>query len=240
MEWARYKALCDTGNAMSRWLLEQTRELLAGEGEAGLAGTLDKVMSGDPLPKPRDHKGGPATDMFVMTLADAEIRLVLRAVSSAAGERRTTAATRERGLGGFVEAWTEYLRWKQRGAPEMDSASVVMSLIEAFNANDMERIIGHFTDDAVYHNIPTDPVTGPSAIREVLQGFLGMSSEVDWQVKNLVADEAGVVLTERVDRFHINGKWLELPVMGAFEVTGEKICAWRDYFDMNQFTSQLG
>ena len=30
-----------------------------------------------------------------------------------------------------------------------------------------------------------------------------------------------------------------LPVMGAFEVSDGKINAWRDYFDMNQFTSQM-
>jgi limonene-1,2-epoxide hydrolase len=28
--------------------------------------------------------------------------------------------------------------------------------------------------------------------------------------------------------------------MGAFEVVSGKIVAWRDYFDMNQFQSQLG
>ena len=49
----------------------------------------------------------------------------------------------------------------------------------------------------------------------------------------------GVVLTERVDRFMINGKWVALPVMGTFEVVNGKIRAWRDYFDMNQFQSQL-
>jgi limonene-1,2-epoxide hydrolase len=27
--------------------------------------------------------------------------------------------------------------------------------------------------------------------------------------------------------------------MGTFEVAGDKIAAWRDYFDMNQFQSQL-
>jgi hypothetical protein len=32
----------------------------------------------------------------------------------------------------------------------------------------------------------------------------------------------------------------ELPVMGTFEVNHGKIKAWRDYFDMNQFTSRMG
>jgi limonene-1,2-epoxide hydrolase len=27
--------------------------------------------------------------------------------------------------------------------------------------------------------------------------------------------------------------------MGAFEVSNDKIAAWRDYFDLNQFMSQL-
>jgi hypothetical protein len=29
-------------------------------------------------------------------------------------------------------------------------------------------------------------------------------------------------------------------IMGTFEVRGGKISAWRDYFDMNQFTSRMG
>jgi len=36
------------------------------------------------------------------------------------------------------------------------------------------------------------------------------------------------------------GKSFELPVMGTFEVSGGKINAWLDYFDMNQFTSLMG
>lgn len=116
---------------------------------------------------------------------------------------------------------------------------VVTSLIEAFNANDLDAIMGHFTDETIYHNMPVDPVAGTAAIREVVSGFLGMASAVDWVVSNLVEGEGGVVLTERVDRFQINDKWVELPVMGAFEVRDGRVAEWRDYFDMNQFTSQL-
>ena len=41
------------------------------------------------------------------------------------------------------------------------------------------------------------------------------------------------------DVFVTADKQIELPVMGTFEVSGGKIAAWRDYFDMNQFMSQL-
>lgn len=120
-----------------------------------------------------------------------------------------------------------------------EATQVVMSLIEAFNANDLDAITDHFTDTSVYHNIPMEAVTGTAAIREALNGFLGMSTAIDWVLVHIAEGEDGAVLTERVDRFEINGKWLELPVMGAFEVSGGKIQAWRDYFDLNQFQSQL-
>jgi limonene-1,2-epoxide hydrolase len=48
-----------------------------------------------------------------------------------------------------------------------------------------------------------------------------------------------MVLNERVDRFFWPERTIELPVMGTFEVSDGVITAWRDYFDLNQFTSQL-
>ena len=119
------------------------------------------------------------------------------------------------------------------------SAAVVQQLIDAFNAADMDRIMNHFADDAIYHNIPVAPVSGREAIRAVVQRFMGMASRVDWQVRNLAVTSTGVVLTERIDRFLIKDKWVELPVMGTFEVAGGKVTAWRDYFDMQQFQTQL-
>ena len=120
-----------------------------------------------------------------------------------------------------------------------DPKEIVRAFIDAFNANDVERIMGFFTDDAVYHNIPLDPVQGTEAIQGVLRGFMGMASKVDWVLHQIGTSEQGVVMTERLDRFLVGEKWVELPVMGAFELRGEKIAAWRDYFDMNQFQSQL-
>ena len=69
-------------------------------------------------------------------------------------------------------------------------------------------------------------------------GPLGIES-IDFRVINIAAN-GPVVMTERVDVFTLPGKSFELPVMGTFEVNGGKINAWRDYFDMNQFTSRMG
>jgi limonene-1,2-epoxide hydrolase len=103
---------------------------------------------------------------------------------------------------------------------------------------DPDDIAEFFTDDAVYHNIPMDPLTGRDTIKSFIAGFAGGAEQIDFRVRNIVAD-GNVVLTERVDVFVMpNGK-VELPVMGAFEVRDGKIAAWRDYFDMKQFMDQM-
>ena len=121
-----------------------------------------------------------------------------------------------------------------------DNQAIVKDFIAAFNANDLERIMTFFTPDCVYHNIPLEPATGLEAIRGVLAGFSGMSKEVDWVLHNIAENSEGVVLTERTDRFLIGEKWAEAPVMGVFEIEGDKIKAWRDYFDLAQFSSEMG
>ena len=42
-----------------------------------------------------------------------------------------------------------------------------------------------------------------------------------------------------MDAFFTPAVTIELPVMGTFEIVDGKIAAWRDYFDLNQFMSQL-
>jgi limonene-1,2-epoxide hydrolase len=46
-------------------------------------------------------------------------------------------------------------------------------------------------------------------------------------------------MTERVDHFLGNDGTLSLPVMGIIEVHDGAITAWRDYFDLTQFTAQM-
>ena len=72
----------------------------------------------------------------------------------------------------------------------------------------------------------------------VAPGAPGIES-IQFRVINIAAN-GPVVMTERVDVFKLPDKSFELPVMGIFEVSDGKISAWRDYFDMNQFTNRMG
>jgi limonene-1,2-epoxide hydrolase len=124
----------------------------------------------------------------------------------------------------------------------MDASDSPVEVVRRFCASwadgDLDAIVGAFTDDAVYHNIPIDPVTGPEAIRTFIEGFLGGVDSVTFEVRHIAA-AGDVVLTERVDVFDAPGKRIELPVMGTFEVRDGRIAAWRDYFDLQQFMGGL-
>jgi limonene-1,2-epoxide hydrolase len=116
---------------------------------------------------------------------------------------------------------------------------VVRSFIGAWKRNDLDEIMSFFADDCVYHNMPIEPARGLEATRTMIKGFSSMAREVEWRLHQIAETPEGVVLTERTDRFEIGGRWVELPVMGSFELQGGKISAWRDYFDLAQFQRQL-
>jgi limonene-1,2-epoxide hydrolase len=114
-------------------------------------------------------------------------------------------------------------------------------LVEAFcdvwKQRDVDAILGYFAPDAVYHNIPVEPAVGLEAIRAVIEMFVPPADEIEFVVHHIVG-EGDIVFTERTDRFVINGKTVELPVAGVFEVRDGKIVAWRDYFDLQTWLNQ--
>ncbi len=108
----------------------------------------------------------------------------------------------------------------------------------AWSGQDLDAIIEFFTEDAVYHNIPMEPVVGPDQIRATIEGFSTGVDSVEFRVDAIAAD-GGTVLTERRDIFTFANGRIDLPVMGTFEIVGGKIAAWRDYFDLGMFMSQM-
>ena len=117
-------------------------------------------------------------------------------------------------------------------------AETVSEFCAAWTRLDLDELLGFFAPDAVYHNIPVDPVVGTDAIRAMITMFTSGVERIEFRVEHL-ATVGSVVLTERVDVFELPGKRIELPVMGTFEVVDGAITAWRDYFDMQQYMSQL-
>jgi limonene-1,2-epoxide hydrolase len=115
----------------------------------------------------------------------------------------------------------------------------VLNFIAAWEERDIEKILSLMTPDAHYHNIPMQPLQGREAIRGMLSAFLANATKVKWTVHHIAESPAGVVLAERTDDFEMGPKRLSLRVMGTFEFKDGLISAWRDYFDLAQFQSQM-
>jgi limonene-1,2-epoxide hydrolase len=108
----------------------------------------------------------------------------------------------------------------------------------AWGTEELDTIVGFFTDDAVYHNIPLAPVVGPDQIKATIEGFSGGVTSIEFRL-DAIAAAGDTVLTERLDVFTFANGRIDLPVMGTFEVRDGKIAAWRDYFDMAMFLNQM-
>ena len=83
------------------------------------------------------------------------------------------------------------------------------------------------------------PATGKVEIWNVLASVHESCTDIDWIIHHIAESNTGVVLTERSDRYLINGQWVKFKVMGCFEFSEGKISYWRDYFDLQQSLDQM-
>ena len=118
----------------------------------------------------------------------------------------------------------------------MTPQQTVEAFIARINAMETESALGLLAEDIVYDNVPMPTIHGRDATRTFLAQMPYDAAE--WIVHAIAANGV-TVLTERTDRFHLGGKWLEIRVMGTFEVRDGSITHWRDYFDLGQFMAQM-
>ncbi|GBG39059.1 limonene-1,2-epoxide hydrolase family protein [Mycobacterium montefiorense] len=120
------------------------------------------------------------------------------------------------------------------------SEKLVRDFLGSWQARNLESVCSYFADDAVYHNVPVEPIEGMVGIRGIFQAFLDAFADAKLDILALAA-EPGLVLAERIDYFTMNdGRKIVLPVTGVFEVKNGKIARFSDYFDLADFESQSG
>jgi limonene-1,2-epoxide hydrolase len=114
---------------------------------------------------------------------------------------------------------------------------VVRDFVAAIERKDVDAALALVTDDVVYDNVPIGAVAGPNGIRTALSGVLGAAQRVEWVTRHQVG-VGDVVMNERLDRFQIGGRWVEVPVAGVFVLRDGRIALWRDYFDLATYRRQ--
>ena len=119
-----------------------------------------------------------------------------------------------------------------------ESERVVSEFCQTWTTLDIDKVMEFFTDDAVYNNIPLAAARGKAEIRKTIDGFMPGTTKVEFKILN-TASVGATVFNERIDSFVVNGRSVVVPVAGVFELSGEKIKAWRDYFDLATYMNQL-
>lgn len=108
---------------------------------------------------------------------------------------------------------------------------VVSTFMTALGKKDFDTALQYVSDNCEYTNVPISTVYGPEGVRAVLEAFLAPTLENDIVVKHVAVD-GPVVFIERTDRHRLTDGWVELPVIGVWEVHDGLITMWRDYFDV--------
>lgn len=123
---------------------------------------------------------------------------------------------------------------ENNAAPE----KVVDDFIAAIERKDLDAALALVTDECYYDNVPLGDMRGRAAMRDFLAPMTAGDGPVEFQVHRQAA-AGNLVFNERTDSFMLNGKSVDLPVAGVFEVEDGLISFWRDYFDRDSFTKQL-
>jgi limonene-1,2-epoxide hydrolase len=109
---------------------------------------------------------------------------------------------------------------------------VVRALCDAWERRDLERVIDLLAEDVAYQNVPQPVMQGRAQARRFIGPIIRETRKIEFVLLNVVAsEEAGLVLTERLDRLYYESGLIEIPLMGVFLVREGRIVQWRDYAD---------
>ena len=113
----------------------------------------------------------------------------------------------------------------------MNTLATAEAMMAAWVARDWDKVVALFAEDGVLEIVPLRAQhKGHEAIRGHLNEVAGGIDALSFDVRTLVASD-NIVTFERDDVFTYNGKDARVPVVGIMEVEGDKVKAWREYFD---------
>ena len=124
--------------------------------------------------------------------------------------------------------------------------SIVSTFESAFNAQDVEGLVGCFTAGATYTDTFFGPHTGHAALRAMFERMFREGRDYAWRMDVVVEDARhvaaewsfGYVVTDAVPRSA--GRKVRFRGMSLFMLDGGRIADYREYFDEGLALLQLG
>jgi limonene-1,2-epoxide hydrolase len=118
----------------------------------------------------------------------------------------------------------------QAMAESLTPAETARAFLKAMEPLDYDRALQLVAEDCEYRNVPIATVNGHAGIRAVLEPFFAPTRQNEFRVLREVS-VGSIVVLERLDRHLLPSGWVELPVVGIFEIRNGLISLWHDYFD---------
>lgn len=120
----------------------------------------------------------------------------------------------------------------------MNHAETVREYYAAWVKDDVAAVMALCTDDVVAGIMPGKDLIGKQAVVQFLDKFAKGMTDKRYDIHALVV-EGDVAMLEGVENYIKDGKPISLPFMTVFRFRGEKVCSWRDYFDITTLLKQL-
>ena len=117
----------------------------------------------------------------------------------------------------------------------VDKLATYKRMIEAAQAGDNAGFLDFLTDDIEYHyHMTSRPLVGKDWVEKFLNSYNEICKDVDLTIHRH-AESDDCLFVEGYEEYtdQRNGDRVAHPFMGIVQFRDDKVCAWRDYFEMN-------
>ena len=122
----------------------------------------------------------------------------------------------------------------------MNELDAAREMIDAWNRMDWDRVVALFAEDGVLHSVMQDPIAGRGAIEARIRALTAGLERIELRVKAMGVID-GRVFIERVDDFDVNGRHVELPVVGILRIGPDGLVTeWLEYYDRASMMRGMG
>ena len=115
-----------------------------------------------------------------------------------------------------------------------------------FNRRDLDALLALFTEQATYHDLFYGECAGRAGLRAMFERMHREGRDHVWTM-DVVLESPRVAMAEWTFSFVVSdavprsvGRWLHFRGVSVFEVEGDRICAYREYFDKGVQLVRLG
>jgi limonene-1,2-epoxide hydrolase len=112
---------------------------------------------------------------------------------------------------------------------------IVERFLQLLSLGEIDDAVDVLDDAVLYTNVSLPSLRGRERVRRLARASLGRTG-VGFEVYlHAISTRKGTVLTERTDVFTWGPVRIQFWVCGRFDVEGDRIVVWRDYFDWLAF-----